>query len=174
MAGGRISGTAAGAIGAGAVLAYAGIKGYSIPKTLQLLVQGKSPAGQAQATGIAGAASSPSSPGSGSSSAGNPAKGTTDAQNQALGKQLAAAYGWSTGQEWTDLNNIAEAESGWSDTVVNGSSGAAGIAQNIDGWSSDYQEGNAPQQIAWFLSYIKSRYGDPIAAWAFHLAHGWY
>jgi hypothetical protein len=173
VAGSQVNGVALGAIGAGALLAYAGIKGYSIPKTLQAVVQGKSPAGQSQATPIAAAAPAAAT-GSSGGSAGNPAAGTTNAQNQALGKQMAAAYGWSTGQEWTDLNNIVEAESGWSDTITNGSSGAAGIAQNISGFSAGYQSGNAAQQIAWLLSYIKDRYGDPIAAWAFHLAHGWY
>lgn len=173
MAGSQISGVALGAIGAGALLAYAGIKGYSIPKTLQAVVQGHSPAGQSQVSPVDATLTSATSTAGGGSSA-SPAAGTSDAQNKALAKQMAASYGWSTGTEWDDLNNIAEAESGWSDTVVNSSSGAAGIAQNINGWSADYQKGNAPQQIAWWLSYIQSRYGDPIAAWAFHLAHGWY
>ena len=66
------------------------------------------------------------------------------------------------------------AESGWSATVTNPSSGAAGIAQNISGFGPGYESGNAPQQIAWLLSYIKGRYGDPVKAWAFHLANGYY
>lgn len=95
--------------------------------------------------------------------------------NQALGQQMAAQspYGW-TGAEWVALNNIVMSESGWDALIVNDTSTASGIAQNINGWSSDYQRGNAPQQISWLLSYIKDRYGDPIAAWTFHLAHNWY
>jgi hypothetical protein len=87
---------------------------------------------------------------------------------------MAAAYGWGSGAEWTALNNIVMAESGWSDTAANSTSDARGIAQNINGWSSSYQEGNARQQIAWLLSYIKGRYGNPINAWQFHLANGYY
>ena len=98
----------------------------------------------------------------------------TGAANQALGRVLAASYGWGTGSQWTALDNIAMAESGWSDTVVNPTSGAAGIAQKIDGFGPGYERGNAPQQILWMLRYIKDRYGTPVAAWQFHLANGWY
>jgi len=100
--------------------------------------------------------------------------GGSDAQNAALGQSMAAAYGWNSGSQWEALNNIVMAESGWNDEAANPSSDARGIAQNINGWSQTYQEGNAAQQIAWLLSYIKERYGDPETAWAFHLANGWY
>jgi hypothetical protein len=91
-----------------------------------------------------------------------------------MGRMMATAYGWGMGAEWTALNNIVMAESGWSATVVNPGSTASGIAQNIAGFGPGYQSGNAPQQIAWLLKYIKSRYGTPEKAWAFHLANGWY
>ena len=87
---------------------------------------------------------------------------------------MAAAYGWSTGDEWTALNNIVMAESGWDDEAANPASDARGIAQNISGWGPGYEAGNAAEQIAWLLSYIKSRYGDPINAWIFHQANGYY
>lgn len=169
----KINGTAAASIGAGFIFAFAGIKGYSIPQTLQNLISGKSPQQQSQVTPITGGTVS----GSGSvSSGGGKASGGTDRQNQALGQLMAGAYGWGTGQEWSDLNSLIMGESGWSDTVVNPSSGAAGIAQNINGWSADYQEGNARQQIRWLLRYIKGRYGSPSKAYAFWLAQNphWY
>lgn len=45
-------GVAFGAIAAGGVLAYAGIRGYSVTQTLQQLVTGKSPVTQAQVTSV--------------------------------------------------------------------------------------------------------------------------
>jgi hypothetical protein len=165
----KIDGIALGTFAAGLFFVYAGIKGYSVPETIQNVISGKSPANQYQANPVT--LTSPAG-GTITSTGGQPSG--TDAQNKALGQKMAAAYGWGSGQEWTSLNNIAMAESGWSDTVVNPNSSASGIAQKISGWSSDYQKGNAPQQIAWFLQYIKSRYGDPINAWAFHLRNGWY
>lgn len=88
-----------------------------------------------------------------------------NAANKTLAQQKAAKLGWDSGAEWTALNNVVMSESGWSSTVQNPNGTAAGIAQNIHGFSDSYQKGNADQQIDWLLSYIKSRYGDPIAAW---------
>lgn len=53
---GRVDGISLGAVAAGAVFTYAGLKGYSIPHTIQDIVTGKSPAGQDQAAPITGAA----------------------------------------------------------------------------------------------------------------------
>lgn len=171
----QIDGLALGAIAAGSLFTYAGIKGYSVPHALQALVKGQAPStgGKANPIGSSAAAGTASSISGASSLSG----GGNDAANQRLGQLMAGGYGWAPQQnpaEWNALNNIVEAESGWSDTVTNAGSGAAGIAQKISGWSPDYQQGNAPQQITWLLAYIKSRYGDPIAAWQFHLANGWY
>lgn len=162
------------AIAAGSLLAYSGIKGYSLTKTVQSLVTGKSPQGQAQVSPVGTPqGSNDSSSNGGQAPAGS---GGTPSQNKKLGQEMAAAspYNW-TGPQWTALNDIVEAESGWSDTVLNSQgSGAAGIAQNINGWSADYQKGNARQQIAWLLNYIQQRYGNPVMAWAFHKKNGWY
>jgi resuscitation-promoting factor RpfB len=109
----------------------------------------------------------------------NPPSGQTEAANAALGEQMAAAapYNW-TGAQWTALNNIVMAESGWNQTAENPSSGAYGIPQALPGskmasagsnWQTD-----AATQIAWMLQYIVQRYGTPVTAWQFHLAHGWY
>jgi|ERR1035441_6345600 cell wall-associated NlpC family hydrolase len=45
-------GVAIGIIAAGSVLTYAGLKGYSIPQTIQNIIQGKTPANQAQVASI--------------------------------------------------------------------------------------------------------------------------
>lgn len=52
-------GVAIGLITAGAVSLYAGLKGYSIPTTIQSIVQGKTPQTQTQVTGIATPTGSP-------------------------------------------------------------------------------------------------------------------
>lgn len=103
--------------------------------------------------------------------------GGTAAQNAALGKAMAAKAGW-TGAQWDALNNIVMAESGWDTHAQNPTSGAYGIPQALPGSKmasagSDWQN-SADVQIAWLLGYIRSRYGNPVNAWNFHLAHGWY
>lgn len=125
-----------------------------------------------------GSSSSSSGSGSGGSGAGNP-KGGSAQENAAIGKKMAAAapYNW-TGAQWTALNNIVMAESGWDASAQNPTSGAYGIPQALPGskmasaganWKTD-----AGTQIKWMLQYIRQRYGTPEAAWNFHLAHGWY
>lgn len=85
--------------------------------------------------------------------------------NEALANQMAASgYGW-TGSQATCLDELWTEESGFSATAANPTSDARGIAQNINGWSAGYQDGNASQQVAWGLSYIDQRYGSPCAAW---------
>jgi hypothetical protein len=153
-------------------LLWSGLRGKSWSGVLRNLIAGKDPSTTAQTTAIEQPQAA--TPDLGAAGSGGTASGGTNAQNQALGKQMAAAYGWGSGAQWTALNNIVEAESGWNDKAANPTSDARGIAQNINGWSSSYQEGNARQQIAWLLSYIKGRYGNPVAAWEFHLANGWY
>lgn len=111
----------------------------------------------------------------------------SNAANQAMAKRMAAAYStagvnWATGSEWIALNNVAMAESGWSNTVWNGGSHAAlepaghpayGIAQS-DPFSKYPKKGQPPgyggtadpeTQINWMLSYIKGKWVDPIGAW---------
>jgi len=182
-----ISAPAVAVIFAGGLLAWSGVKGYKLSYVTQDLISGKDPAQDPRVQssaltvspggifggfvgGLLGIGSSSSS--STVSSTGGSVGGTA-AQNKALGQKMTAAVGW-TGAQWTAFNNIVMAESGWSATVTNPGSGAAGIAQKISGFGSGYQSGNAPQQIAWMIQYIQQRYGDPINAWNFHLAHNWY
>jgi cell wall-associated NlpC family hydrolase len=54
VAGQRISGIALGSIAAGTVFVFAGIKGYSVAQTLQVIISGKDPRQQAQANPIGG------------------------------------------------------------------------------------------------------------------------
>lgn len=173
-----MSGTAFAVAGAGVLLVWSGISNKGFLTSVRDVVQGVEPKAGPQQNLFTPSAAAASAQTTGAVSAvtssGSPTSGTTDAQNQALGQQMAAAYGWGSGDEWTALNNIVMAESGWDDEAANPSSDARGIAQNINGWSQTYQAGNAAQQISWLLSYIKSRYGDPETAWAFHLANGWY
>lgn len=168
------SGKAIAVTAIGVLLVYSGIQNVGVFAALDDLIHGNAPkagpsvlSASATDTGTVTGASDTTAVG------GNPSGGSRSA-NQALGKQMAAAYGWNTGEEWTALNNIVMAESGWDANAANPTSDARGIAQNINGWSSNYQQGNAAQQIAWLLQYIQQRYGDPIKAWSFHLANGWY
>jgi hypothetical protein len=170
-----VTGTSLAALAAGSVLLWGAVTGNSVLTITKDVIAGKGPGAVPAGTQATAASSGP--PGTVAASGGN-AGGGSNAANEALGRSMAALYGWGAGAEWTALNNIVMAESGWSATVVNTSDPSAGeasgIAQNINGFGPGYQEGNAAQQIAWLLSYIKGRYGDPIAAWQFHLANGWY
>jgi hypothetical protein len=163
-----VTGTSLAALAAGSLLLWSAITGRGVLAEVRDVIGGKSP-GSVPVTESAGDSAS----GSGGEAAGNP-DGASEAANQALGRSMAALYGWGAGAEWTALNNIVMAESGWDASAANPTSDARGIAQNINGWGPGYQEGNAPEQIAWLLSYIKGRYGDPVKAWAFHLANGYY
>lgn len=174
-----MDGLALGAIAAGGLFLYAGLKGKTVLGTVQALIKGNSPASAASANpvpiaaDIAGAASSAA----GSVTLGNTgAANPTAAQNQATAKMLAISMGhadWTTGQQWQDWLSLWNQESSWQDEVNKGS-GAAGIAQKISGYDASYQQGNLPQQITWGISYIAGRYGSPSAAWAHEVADGWY
>ena len=95
--------------------------------------------------------------------------------NKALANCMAAAapYDW-TGSQTTCLDELWTRESGFDADAANPTSDARGIAQNINGWSASYQPGNASQQIAWGLSYVAGRYGDPCNAWSHEEAANWY
>jgi hypothetical protein len=96
---------------------------------------------------------------------------------QAMMQSMAASVGW-TGAEWTALNAVEMREAGYNLTAQNPTSDAYGLAQFINGASEYAQYGGnsttATGQITAMLNYIKSRYGDPIAAEAHEAAFGWY
>jgi hypothetical protein len=90
---------------------------------------------------------------------------------------MLGSYGWSSSQ-FQCLNLLWNRESGWKYTAMNPSSGAYGIPQALPGSKmisagSDWRT-NPRTQIAWGLSYIKSRYGTPCAAWSHSQATNWY
>ena len=96
--------------------------------------------------------------------------------NRALGKQMAAARGWGDVQ-FVCLDRLWTRESGWSHRASNGS-GAYGIPQALPGSKmssagSDWAT-NPRTQIAWGLSYISGRYGNPCGAWGTFQSRGWY
>lgn len=93
-------------------------------------------------------------------------KSGTPAENRILGKQMMLGVGFGEDQ-WTCLDNLWTAESGWDQYKANyQGSGAYGIPQALPGskmgpgWESD-----ALVQINWGLNYIKGRYGTPCGAW---------
>ncbi len=90
--------------------------------------------------------------------------------------RLLPSYGISISQ-MAALVPMWQRESGWNYAAAN-PSGAYGIPQALPGSKmatvgSDWRT-NPATQIRWGLSYIRSAYGSPSAAWSFWLAHGWY
>jgi hypothetical protein len=182
-----ISGAAVAAVFVGGILAWSGLRGYKVSYLTQDLLSGKNPQQDSRIAksqlgvtpgGLFGGVLGSINPFSllsqtGTVTATGGGVSGTAAQNKALGQRMAAAVGW-TGAQWTAFNNIVMAESSWNANAANPTSNARGIAQNINGWGPNYQPGNAPQQIAWMIHYIQSRYGTPVNAWQFHLANGSY
>lgn len=133
-----------------------------------LLSNGVAGAGQS-----VGAAASSAGSSSGSVPKGTVAGKVTGAELTAIG----AAHGWS-GQEISDWLNVINVESGGNPNAVNPSSGAAGIAQFINGFSEYTQYGGSASsvtgQLTSMANYIAQRYGTPSAAWAHEQSNHWY
>lgn len=164
-----VDGIGVAVIGAGTVLVYAGIKGYSLPDVVRNVVSG-----QPVATGVSLHKLTVVEPVPDAASAQGGTGGSSRAVAKSIGKMLAAGHGWA-GDEWTALETLWQGESGWDRTARNPTSGAYGIPQALPptkmplaarpedmGGSSD-----ARAQIQWGLSYIKERYGSPSKALAF-------
>ena len=92
----------------------------------------------------------------------------------ALGRALAAKYGW-TGAQWVALYRLWSAESGWRVHADNPNSSAYGIPQALPGskMGPGWRD-SARVQIMWGLRYIKARWLTPAAAYAHLCACGWY
>lgn len=96
---------------------------------------------------------------------------------QAIAQQMMSAqYSWGNDQ-FACLVNLWNRESSWNTYAAN-PSGAYGIPQALPGskmaaFGSDWKT-NPATQIAWGLSYISGRYGDPCGAWSSFLSKGWY
>lgn len=177
MPGSKINGWTVGYTAIGGIVLWSGISGTSLTTTFQDLLKGQAPS-QNQETIATNTVETSSGSGSTpvTATGGNPASSTTEAVNQAQGRLLAATFGW-TGAQWTALNNIVMAESGWNNQAQNPGSTAYGIGQFLDTtWATvGYTKtSDSTTQIIAMLNYIKQRYGTPENAWAFHLANGYY
>lgn len=110
----------------------------------------------------------------------NTAPGVPDPGNAQLARKLYPL--WSFGPEWAAWNYVAMRESGWSNTAMNASSGAYGIAQALPftkmpkaAWPPSAGGTSDPAtQIMWMVSYILGRYGDPTNAAAHEQQFNWY
>ena len=99
------------------------------------------------------------------------------AEYQAYAEKRCFDYGWSDG-DFQALVKLWNKESRWNPYASNSSSGAYGIPQALPAskmatYGTDYRT-NYKTQIEWGLSYIKSRYGTPTAAWTHSCNTGWY
>ena len=124
------------------------------------------------------------------------AGGGTASANEALAARLAAGFGWNDQQQITCLDELWTRESGFSQTAINGSSGAYGVAQALghapgasvamnrqgDDYPPPFTAANPPpwgnsnpgDQISWGLGYIAATYITPCGAWAHEQADGFY
>jgi len=177
---GRINGFSLAYTTLGGVVLWSGIKGTTISTTFRGLLSGNPPSQneepiqqvtQAEAgtaaqidlsTGQAIPGVTQGIP------AGVAAGGGSPTANKALGRLMAAAYGWG-GSEWPYLESGWQEESGWSQTAAYDKSDpydhAYGIPQanpgsKMSSAGSDWKT-NPATQIKWGLGYIKATYGSP-------------
>ena len=108
---------------------------------------------------------------------GAPGSGPRAAQE--LARSMMASYRWDQA-EFTCLVALWDAESGWSWSATNPSSGAYGIPQALPGWKMasagpDWLT-NPATQMTWGMDYIASVYGSPCHAYDQFLARSphWY
>jgi hypothetical protein len=102
---------------------------------------------------------------------------TASGSPQQMAQGLLGSYGWAASQ-FSCLQPLWNAESGWNASASNTSSGAYGIPQALPGSKMasagpDWQT-SAATQIRWGLGYIRSVYGSPCAAWSHEQSYGWY
>ncbi len=169
-----ISGKGLGILFAGGVLLWSGIAGKQVSGALRDIIAGKNPS---SATGnpITDPASTAANVNAAATT--GPGIGTPAAANEAILRSVAAGYGWSTGAEWAALQAIMVQESGYRNTAQNPTSTAYGMFQFLDDtWATvgGVKTSNAMLQCIYGCKYIKQKYGDPVAAEAFHLANGYY
>jgi phage-related protein len=88
-------------------------------------------------------------------------------------RAVASRYGWGQGPQWDSLNALIAKESSWNPAAANPTSSARGLFQKMTSAHGPL-ESTIAGQAEWGLNYIRSRYSDPIGAWAFHRAHNWY
>lgn len=102
----------------------------------------------------------------------SPDAASMDVQNQV--NAVAQRYGWGIGSDqWTPLSLLIGRESSWDPNAANPNSSARGLFQKMTSLHGPV-ESTVGGQTEWGLNYIKSKYGNPRAAWEFHKASGWY
>ena len=190
-----ISGAGVAALAVGGILAWSGIKGYSISTTTKDILSGKDPRTQTATQtvspgglisslfggsaigGLLGIGGGGGNSGGGNFHVTGPGNPSASArQNQATASKLLSRFGWGQDQ-MASLITLWNGESGWNSKALNASSGATGIPQLLPSahkipanWS------NPLVQILWGLNYIKQTYGSPnaaLAAWESRSPH-WY
>lgn len=189
-----VNGVGLACLSIGGVFIYGGLTNRSPLAAMQALVSGKAPNTAPTGPAVAGSPSGTAGSGSGSSPGGGDlGKATASGVAQKYALSLMPSYGWNSNAEWQDLVSLWNKESGWSNTADTRQTGAGGdgpgstvfaygIAQARPatkyplagrppdlGGTSDYKT-----QIRWGMNYIKSRYGNPSAAWAHEVANNWY
>lgn len=181
----KVNGWAVAALGGGVLLFWSGFTGRGVLASVQTVIQGKAPSVNPQVNAPQDVAPTPLTS---ADFAGTPLAGSnvqnpgSESGNKALGHMLATAYGWGSPSELSALDALWTRESNWDNTAQNPSSGAYGIAQALPyskmpkaAWPPHAGgSASASAQISWGLSYIKQRYGDPIAAEAHEQSAGWY
>ena len=139
----------------------------------------KAAAARAAAARAAAARAAPARPAQSSASTTPAALPATQPQGspQQIAQGMLGSFGWSSSQ-FSCLQPLWNAESGWNVSAANPSSGAYGIPQALPGSKmasagADWQT-NPATQIRWGLQYIQSVYGSPCGAWSHEQAYGWY
>jgi hypothetical protein len=132
-------------------------------------------AAAAKAAAARAAAAQQQQPAAAPAAAAQPA--TPSGSPQQIAQGMLGSYGWSSSQ-FSCLQPLWNAESGWNVSATNTSSGAYGIPQALPGSKmasagADWQT-DAATQIRWGLGYIRSVYGSPCGAWSHEQAYGWY
>ncbi|NAE18056.1 hypothetical protein [Enterococcus hirae] len=106
--------------------------------------------------------------------------GNASAPRSAITSMLqsaAAAYGWDSGIQWTDLVKVVNRESGFNPLAQNPTSTAFGLGQFLNGtWATvgGHKTTDPGLQIAYLLKYIQRAYKDPVGAWGSEVNRGWY
>lgn len=170
----------------GAILVYAGARGYSVLDVVRNVITGKPITENVDSVSIGKdpnvSASGVTTTDGGSS--GETPVNTTANENQEIAKAMANAYGggWDQGVQWSALYELWMRESSWNNHAKNPSSGAYGIPQALpfskmpkDAWPEDAGgSSDTNAQVAWGFEYIAGRYGTPLVALTFHKKNGWY
>jgi hypothetical protein len=88
-------------------------------------------------------------------------------------RDVAAEFGWDSGEQWSALSRIIQKESSWNPHAANPNSSARGLFQLIAAnRSADYTNVKAHAREG--MEYIRGRYYSPRTALDFHNRNNWY